>query len=167
MAGAMYSVTYRIVVDEGVVCAAAIGERDNDAAPGTACRVDLDFSFVQTPEVHMIRVETPNGTPGDDVIEEQRRRIASLMPIPDVVRAATSNSGPLGGFTSDLPEPTDVLAKLMERREGNSMVYLGVMLGTADTKAGGTYHNHRVAAWYTVGADGEDATGNARNVGVP
>ena len=180
--GSRHSVTYRLVVDDGVICAAAAAQTDNSAAPGTACRADLEFRFVKTPTVRMVGigyVDDKGNTvvPSRGDLEEQAQRILSAMPIPDLdydLRHLnhTYSTSPSLDPTLDpplpdpLPEDLPLLTRLLLARatDATTRVYLGVLPGNGGGRAIDILGN--VAAWYTDGTEDEEAFGYARNRGA-
>ncbi len=168
--GRLHNITYRLAVHEGVVCAAAAAHADNNAAPDTACKTDLEFEFVRTPTVRLVGVGYDDGpdtvapTRGD--LQEQAERILSVMPIPGLdydlrqLNHTYSTAPSLSGTTNPLSR-----LLLTRATEASTRVYLGVLLGWGGGgRALGIPAN--VAAWYTSGTESQDALGYARNRGA-
>lgn len=166
---APHRVTYRLEVDEGVICDEALATVDT-------CTASVEFIGVKQPRVRIVGIKIPNDSRETQLIDphseptrehliEQAERIESLMPIPrlryelirynQVLNPAPSQEG-LKALLDDL------LAA--RTNDGDTSAYLGVMLGsTAGGSAGSIPSN--VAVWYTGGIDGTNDTGSARNRG--
>ena len=173
--GSSHSVTYRLVVDDGVICAAAAAQTDSSAAPGTACRADLEFRFVKTPTVRMVGITAAGIQPTSTDLEEQALRILSVMPIPDLDYDLVQHNHPYAAPPSlaapDSGATNAVLSRLLLTRatDASTRAYLGVLLGSPPPmssagRAIGILGN--VAAWYTSGTEAPEAFGYARNRGV-
>ena len=174
-----FNVTYRVVVPQGVLCDAAAAEPDNTVPPGTACKVDLDFVYVNTPTVRLVGVGYDDGTghtvvPTRDDLSEQARRIMSLMPIPALdyqlrILQPTHPAAPvLQGPNRADPLLNELL--LARANDGSTRVYLGVLLGDPPAGSYAGLANDflaNVAVWY-LGQGTETATagGYPRNRGA-
>ena len=118
--GSSHSVTYRLVVDDGVVCEAAAAESDSSAPPGTACKADLEFRYVHTPTVRLVGVGYDDGTgtievPTRDHLDEQARRILSVMPIPALDYNLRQLNHPYATAPDFTDVPTPLLSRLLHR----------------------------------------------------
>ena len=159
-----YVVTYRLEVEEGVLCEEAIDSH-------VECSAELHFVSVKTPRVRMVGIRTrdPSGTPPEELeptgadLVEQAERIASLMPIPELQYELRSYNRIVE------PPPAGLAPLLLEllaarSNDGDTSAYLGVMLGsTGGGRAGSIPSN--VAVWYTSGTEATGSTGPARNRG--
>ena len=172
--GSSHSVTYRLVVDDGVVCEAAAVESDSSAPPGTACKADLEFRYVHTPTVRLVGVGYDDGTGGIDVpthddLDEQAQRILSVMPIPALDYDLRQLNHTYASAPSLTDVPTPLLSRLLLTRatDASTRVYLGVLLGLASGTTGRALDiPGNVAAWYTSERESTEAFGIARNRGA-
>ena len=172
-----FSVTYRVVVPDGVICDAVVAEPDDSAAIGRACKVDLDFTYVNTPTVRLVGVGYDHGTghtvPSRGELDEQAQRIMSLMPIPTLdyqlrVLDRTYSSRPvLVGRKLTVPDPLLNGLLLARANDRSTRVYLGVLSGESPGDIAGLANDFlaNVAAWYVGdGNEGEMADGYSRNL---
>ena len=154
-----YSITYRLVASEAIICKEAIN-------PDKTCEASLSFKAVKQPWVSMVGIEFAAQDAPDDVdLEEQARRIESLMPIPRL-------DYELRTIRLLIPPPTDnddleeLLDELQTARanHNSSSAYLGVFEGSAP--GGLAFVLSNVATW---GIDNNnkyaDSLTNDRNFG--
>ena len=159
--GALHSVTYRLAVADGVVCSAAAAQTDSSADPGTACKADLEFRFVKTPEVRLVGITADGMQPTRGDLDEQAQRILSMMPIPQL----DYDLRQLNHVYPATPMLDPVLTRLLLTRatDASNRVYLGVLLGGG---GGLAFRPGNAAAWYTSGTEGKEEFGYARNRGA-
>ena len=161
-----YVVTYSIMVDEGAVCLESIDQN-------IECGTRVSFNQIDAPQVRIFAVETVNGIPSHLELEEQRLRIVSMMPIPDLVRL----DGAIYPVLQDddlvepifAPTPYDVNTVLIDRKSTDSYagVYMGIMSGFEILRAitGSGNGVAGVASWYIFGAADQSEGGLYRNTG--
>ena len=160
-----FNITYRLMVDDVIVCSEAV-------KPENSCEADLTFKPVKQPKVRMVGITIRNSPSSDPIklnrvhLEEQAMRIESLMPIPKLdyeLRTLQTIIDPPPDTNDDL---AGLLADLLYARanDKDASVYLGVLKGTSAGGLAGVLSNS--AVWYTGGDEEEGDLGYARNRGA-
>ena len=150
-----FDITYRIEVAEGVIC---VGAR----AHGSGCAQTVTFKHIDPASVVVVPLTYNNVTPTDAMIEEQRRRIESLMPIPSLTAHVHTALIVTSGLSS-----SDLIADIDAESDDDAVVYVGIMRDTSTSSdyRGGTLVDLKTAWWNIRGPVSEQDAGHSRNVG--
>ena len=151
-----FEITYRVDVAEGVDCVGA-------PAQGGGCVQSFTFEHVDPASIVVVPLTYNNVTPTDAMIEEQRRRIESLMPIPSLtahIHAMTL------GVTSG-QHSSDIIATIDAESDVNGVVHVGIMNDPSPDSdyRGGARAQVRTAWWNIRGTAAVSDAGYSRNVG--
>ena len=152
------NITYRLVVEEAILCKEAI-------SPDNACRADLTFEPVKTPKVRMVGIRTSTEDPPTTAeLEEQALRIESLMPIPRLDYELLTLRATVEPVSID-NDWIEVLVELLEERydHNNASAYLGVIKSTTTSGMSGVLSV--VAAWDIGDTTKDTDLEDDRNIG--
>ena len=165
-----YGVTYRLEVDEGVICDAAGVSTSSSRSCSTT--EDVDFVGATVPSVVVVPLEVDGVEPDKAMIVEQIRRIKSLMPVAQIDVMYRPELDPeLSSTNSRTMNRSAILDKLTEARvENTDAVMLGIARDESgwayDLPTGSAWAGER-AAWWRILMNKEpaDAKGYTRNTG--
>ena len=133
-----FDITYRIEVAEGVICVGAL-------AHGSGCAQTVTFKHIDPASIVVVPLTYNNVTPTDAMIEEQRRRIESLMPIPSLTAHVHTK---VLRVTSGLSS-SGLIKVIDAESDDDAVVYVGIMrdTGTSSDYRGGTLVDLKTAWW--------------------